>query len=980
MAADSAASAPDRPDAFISYSRRDKAFVERCIAAVLEARGKDLWIDVDDIRGGASDWRATVWAGIEASRVVVFVVSPDSLQSRVCGEELAQAVALNKRVIPVLRRPVDGLEIPDALARPNWIFAREEDDLDNAIAALTTAIETDEAWLGLHARLTQRTAEWLRADRDASYLLRGSDLHTAEQWLEEQGEHAQSPTADQIAYIVAGRKAAARRQRLLLGGVLLALGVSIALGLIANSERRNAISQALAAKAIDAARRDPETALQHALEAAALRDSPLVSRALRDAVGAAGWTRILRAGPPGAVNDVDLAAGGRLAATASENGTASLWDVRTGRRTATLQHARSAVNSVRFSPDGGRVLTAGRDGTARLWDLTGRSLRRFEAGRGSLWSAGFDRRADRIITANGRGDAQVWELARQTAPRRLAGGADDYRSVTPFSPDGRHALTAGAGGIVRVWTLSRPGRAPVSLRPPDGDEAVTAMAYAPDGRRVAVGYSAGSVCLWRLAGVRRSRRCTTTQTNTITDVQFSGDGAHVVTSSTDGTAVVRTTSSGAETATLRHGAAVNSASFDPAGDRVLTAADDRIARIWTPAGAEQRSLRGHTDSVGEARFSADGQRVLTGSADGAAAVWTPGADVAALPGAPLPEADVAMSPDSRLLLGVDRLGRAVVWDRVRGTRTLLAGAMVSNEADFAPCDRYTGCGPWSPDSASVAGVDARERPTVWDARTGAARTLGPRGATGAAFAPDGHRVAVLGAHGVRLVDAASGRTVTTLAGRRAAATTSVRFSADGARVLTVGEDGAVDVWDAARGTPLPPRARAGVPGAAAISAGGTSLVVGAGTGELQVQDVPRGRLRIGEQHVGLITTVAFDRAGRRLVAASEDHTASVWAADRLARPRAVLRGHAERLRSAEFSPDGRFVLTAGLGPVARLWDPSHETAVLELRKGRRGAAHFSPDGRFIALGGVATVELHRCLVCASPSALVRVARSRLPQG
>lgn len=986
MAAAPAPVAPDRPDAFISYSRRDKPFVDACIVPALEARGKDLWIDVDDIRGGAADWRATVWAGIEASRVVVFVLSPDSLKSKVCGEELARAVALNKRIIPVLRRPVDELPVPDALARPNWILAREEDDLDKAVAALVTAVETDEAWLSRHARLTQRTAEWLRADRDPSYLLRGSDLGAAERWLEEQGRHAQSPTADQIAYIAAGRKAAGRRQRLLLGGVLLALGVSVALAIVANTERldaeaqrRSAQSQALAARAIDAARRDPEAALGLALRAARLRDSALVERALREAVAAAGWTRLLRARPRGAVNDVDLSPDGRHAVVASENGTASVWDVRSGRRTATLRHRGGAVNSVQFSPDGRRVLSAGRDGTARLWDLEGGALRVFEAGGASVASASFDARGRRVIAATDHGDAQVWDLARRAPPLRLRGGADDYRSLTPLSPDGRHALTAGADGTVHVWTLARRTRQPLDLRPAGIDEAVTTMAYDPAGRRIAVGYSFGSVCLWTLRDRRATSRCSAAQTNTITDAQFSADGAHVVTTSTDGTAVVRTTANGRAIATLRHGAPVHGASFDPGGGRLVTAGDDRVARIWSLAGTELRSLRGHTDAVVEARFSTDGRRVLTGSDDGSAGVWAPGADSMTLPGAPLRDADVAISPDSRRLLAVDAAGRAVVWDRRRREPTPLQGAMISNEEDLAPCDRYTGCAPWSADSASVAGVDRRGRATIWNARTGVARPLGGKPAAGAAFTPDGGRVAVLGAGGVRIVDPATRRIVTTLREGPDVTTLSVSFTADGVRALTVGDDGAVELWDVARGRRVGPRASADVPAAAALAADGAWLAVGMSNGAVRLHDLRGGGVRTLEQHVGPIMSVAFDRAGTRLVVASEDRTASVWALGPPARLQAVLRGHAERLRSAEFSRDGRFVLTAARGASARLWDPALETTVLELRKSKRGAARFSPDGRFIALGAVDTAELQRCLVCAPRGALVAIARERLPR-
>ena len=62
--------ARDRPDVFLSYAREDTDFVEGRLTRALVARGKDVWIDVEDIRGGASDWRATVWAGIESATAI----------------------------------------------------------------------------------------------------------------------------------------------------------------------------------------------------------------------------------------------------------------------------------------------------------------------------------------------------------------------------------------------------------------------------------------------------------------------------------------------------------------------------------------------------------------------------------------------------------------------------------------------------------------------------------------------------------------------------------------------------------------------------------------------------------------------------------------------------------------------------------------------------------------------------------------------
>src|SRR3954451_11758911 len=97
-------------DVFISYSRRDEAFVQRLRESLAE-RGKDVWVDREDI-GPAVEWRREIELGIEGSDIFAFVISPDALGSEACGRELAHAVAKKKRIVPLLRHEPDGLPVP----------------------------------------------------------------------------------------------------------------------------------------------------------------------------------------------------------------------------------------------------------------------------------------------------------------------------------------------------------------------------------------------------------------------------------------------------------------------------------------------------------------------------------------------------------------------------------------------------------------------------------------------------------------------------------------------------------------------------------------------------------------------------------------------------------------------------------------------------------------------------------------------------
>lgn len=59
---------------------------------------------------------------------------------------------------------------------------------------------------------------------------------------------------------------------------------------------------------------------------------------------------------------------GKLIATASDDGTARIWDTATRTQVATLKRHEGAVTAVRFSPTGKLLVTTGADGLVAIWD------------------------------------------------------------------------------------------------------------------------------------------------------------------------------------------------------------------------------------------------------------------------------------------------------------------------------------------------------------------------------------------------------------------------------------------------------------------------------------------------------------------------------------------------------------------------------------------------------------------------------------
>ncbi len=202
-------------DLFLSYAVENREMQDR-VRKALARENLTGWIHSRDIASGRN-FEQAINEGIEQAANFLFFLTRESLASEYCMKELAYAVQLNKRIIPLQFEEMGDTPIPEALRKLQYInfagVSKTNGDLTPTQAAefkirlgeVLKELYQDFDYFSKHTAFLVQTLKWERQGFNASILLRGYNLQNARIWLKQGKKRAShQPTKLQEDFITEG--------------------------------------------------------------------------------------------------------------------------------------------------------------------------------------------------------------------------------------------------------------------------------------------------------------------------------------------------------------------------------------------------------------------------------------------------------------------------------------------------------------------------------------------------------------------------------------------------------------------------------------------------------------------------------------------------------------------------------------------------------------------------------------------------------
>lgn len=810
---------------FISYSRQETEFVRKLCQALDENQLEALvlW---GDVTIGTDEWQKNL-ENIRRCDDFIFVISPTSIVSDVCGQELQMALENNKRLVPVLYREEKGMikSVNPRLLAINFTFMRTDEEFASKLPALVEILKTDLEYGKQHSRLQARAREWDQQGRNPSFLLRGEGLVNAEALLLQSSGKEPAPTDLQKAYLQAARRDAVQRQRIINAAYAVALISAIILTVFSFLQRyaadrnsKDAHSSAATADAnaqaaatqqfwaevnADLARENEQKAIdneqarstqqyiaeQNRLIAEEKEKEAVALKNMAQAENAAAQALTLQRQPD------QLFTSSQLGVYAIEISYTSAADNLLRENLAlmpvpvTRQWLAGIIYGMSFSPNGKMLLTCGADQTARIWDtatwkqlviLPHDSIIR-------TCSFVFDNRW--VITGSDDGIARAWDVASG----REVWHYTHSSGITALSVSANNQFVAlggedGKGAILRQAN----GSLMLSIQ---HTQTIQFLMFNPDSNRLASASADGATAIWNIA--TGSRYSSPMHSRMVGKVLYSPNGRWLATASVDRTSKVGSTTTGETVHTFTLDDRGEDVAFSPDSSRLATASDDGSVRIWDVKSGRELVKMKHNDDVCCVVFSPNGKWVASSSKDKTVRIWnaSSGREVGRIPLDDVGK-QLAFTPDGNGVVATDQSGLLQIWDlsdklvevaRIEAPQTVADISISPDNQWLASITDDYWVILWPLEEEIRLGGNASGRPILQ------LKGLG----TDIDFSHDGHWLGVSSVNGlVYLIDTQSNNVKTFPHG---AAVEEISFNKDDSLLASACSDGTSVLWDTKSG-------------------------------------------------------------------------------------------------------------------------------------------------------------------------------------
>ncbi|HEX7304052.1 BTAD domain-containing putative transcriptional regulator [Lentzea sp.] len=277
-------------------------------------------------------------------------------------------------------------------------------------------------------------------------------------------------------------------------------------------------------------------------------------------------------------------------------------------------------------------------------------------------------------------------------------------------------------------------------------------------------------------------------------------------------------------------------------------------------------------------------------------------------------------------------GDVEVWDVAARSKRVFAGH-VHEVSSLA----------FNEDGSMLVTANGEERPLIWDVATGTRIGEIPSSGVGSVHFDDSGRIVTAApGDGVEFWDL-SGRLLSGLPQRGPPAWEASAQAGD--RMAVADEDGLITVWDVRTGRPITSYRDRGRTESRALALGrGGTLLVSGGFGRTVA--VREDAVPAFTGHADGVNDIAVH--GTVVASAGDDGTVRLWNLDGAAL--AILDGHADRVESVAFSPDGTRLAALTRGHTVTVWDVAKRERLSSFSSSGPGAATdiaFQPDGRAI---------------------------------